>query len=77
MRYRVDTVVMLPVHLSLEVEADSLADALVAANDVPSEGWTLGDPERCDVEIDLDTCDTVVTRIDGCGNALPDGGGAS
>lgn len=75
MRHRVSTTVLLPVHVHTEVEAGSRAEALVAADSVPLDGWERGEVESGDAELDLD--DAHVVRVDGYGNVPRDDGGAS
>jgi hypothetical protein len=78
MRYRVATPVLVPASAYVDVEADSPADALVAAEGLSSSAWRVSDlatrPTDLDITID-DEAD--VWPIDRHGNALTGDGDAS
>ncbi len=77
MRYRVATPVLVPASAYVDVEADSPADALVAAEGLSSSAWRVSESSfgtrPTDLDITIDD-ETQVWPVDGYGNALPDGG---
>ena len=56
MRFRVSCPVAVVASVWVEVDADSPADALVAAEGLPSSSWTLADlaPSTTDLEVEVD-----------------------
>ena len=80
MRFRVATPVLVPASAYVDVEADSPADALVAAEGLPSSAWRVSEmsftTRPTDLDINVDS-EAQVWPVDRHGNALPDDGGAS
>lgn len=56
MRYRVTVPVLVPTSAHVDVVADSPAEALVAAEGLPSTAWTVADvaPRPTDLDIEVD-----------------------
>ena len=80
MRYRVATPVLVPASAYVDVEADSPADALVAAEGLSSSAWRVSETSfgtrPTDLDITIDD-ETQVWPIDRHGNALTGDGDAS